>query len=69
MRVKLQSKATHLEVINAETGELLEGISRLSLLSDPQKGTRLDITLVDFDLDIDMVANLSREELKPTGKP
>ena len=55
MRVKVRSKEDYVEVVNTETGELLEGVSSISLHAD-RNSRSLVIRLVDYDMGVDMAA-------------
>jgi len=69
MRVKVRSISGYVEVVNTETGELLEGVSRLSLHAAKDGTQHLTIVMDDYDVDVEMVADvMSREGLIPRGE-
>ena len=58
MRVKVRSMEDYVEVVDSATGELLSGVSRLSMYADKEGNRNLTLTMVDFDVDLDAVATL-----------
>jgi len=71
MRIKVVSNPKicgGIELVNAETGERIEGVTSLSMHCTPESGTNLTIWMHDIDCDIEHEAYIhTGKNLVPRG--